>query len=500
MIKWFTDTPEATLLGARDTWSTVEIPEGAVCHLWVDEPSSSVDEPPSSLEFLRDCSDLKIDYLEINGHGGELDLNPIRELKNLRSLHLHGLEMPQKAWDRLACSSLETLSFSSSPLQELSLEFLRNFPKLKHLSLDGRELLPQQWLQVNELENLVSLKIWSGRSLYALPKYPIVSEIEYLHSLQNLEELEIDQPEFKDDFFEYLAPFPRLRSLKYSGGTFTQNGISNLLTHCPINELDLASAPYEGTLSGLDTASKAPLQHLSLRNFHLDDTVIQTLGQHKSLESISLTPADAQMRPLSLKPLTNLPNLSFLRLYNILLEEPNIFSNIPSLQQISLHQSMERPNTPSHRVPILGRPMVSPPVWQEIGELPHLRGLALRDTYLSDEDFVSLKNLGELEDLSLFERTLTPKGLIALTECKNLGSLVLYVKYLSPGIIKHLSKLPRLKEMRTYATELRPKDTGVLCELQNLLLFRTDYHLIFPVPLESIRKCLPHCYIEHCVS
>ncbi|MCP5498232.1 MAG: leucine-rich repeat domain-containing protein, partial [Leptospiraceae bacterium] len=411
-------------------------------------------------------------------------------LKFNYSIHMEPQKIPKQIWE---LKNLKWLFLNGNNLKDIP-TLVTNFQKLEVLDLSSNELkkLPEF---LTQLKNLLDLNISSNFDLLNLPEFigsfPNLQKLnisslkikqlpDTISKLTNLTELDISSNEL-ESFPESVYALKNLQKLNISGIQLSElpKSIGKLKKLIELNLSSNGLKDIPDFISSLTNLRKLNLSFNSLERISesiaklskLTDLDLSMTGLNEIPESICHLPGLIKL-DISSNEITSIPNyigklkkLSVLNLEgNNVRSISNAIGNLTDLTEldISNNQVSSLPNS--------------------MRKLKNLKKLILSSN--SIQDISSLSDLGNLEELSLWENQIKeiPEGITSLKSLQDLNLSENRIEKI-PDSIGNLQNLSYLNLSENQLTSI-PTTIGELTNLINLSLSKNNI-LFLP---ESILK------------
>lgn len=252
----------------------------------------------------------------------------IDEYNNIRSLHLHDVEISTLDFIIPIASSLSELSITSANIKNI--EIIKNFTQLEYLNLDFNPIPTQSLIGLNHLKKLRELHLRCTNITDTSPLGGIVSleklfiggsdglnDVNGLEGLTNLIQLEIDLTEVRS--FENVHVSDSIRFLSAKS---TIDKISGLDRFPNLEELYLMSNRFE-KIEGLD--------HLkSLKRLNLFDSGISEIQGLENLTNLEILDLGAN----EISEIKGLSGLKKLEKLSLGFNKLSVVNNLDGLSQL----------------------------------------------------------------------------------------------------------------------------------------------------------------------
>ncbi len=241
-----------------------------------------------------------------------------------------------------------------------------------------------------------------------------------------------------DTLLEAIGKIRSLKELWLANASITDAGLAHLAGLEKLEKLLLLECRG---VRGLGYASLAPvksLRELVIAGPPIDAEQSQAVAKLSQLEVLLLQPRDLPAAGLKVADVQSLENLKNLR---------NFFVNAG------------RASNEAQRASAAALLAVA-------GKLPSLRKLSVAGVIADADDLVVLASSSKLEEVTLFDVTLSDRGLAALGELENLKQL----RLMSKGVVTETAwaKLTGLKQLTVLSLTGSALDDAGLAELANL--------------------------------
>jgi len=326
-------------------------------------------EFPSSINNLKSLENLVLTYYNavhpcssdcLNMYLTTIEKNTLKDLKNLKSLTLDGVNVSQDNIEEIAIlNNLESLTFINSFLSEsMNYSSLSKLEKLTSLDIthirdnyEGRydgTPIPNSLINSNKLiKNLVISK-FSNENI-VLEDFP---NLEKLHIPSDIKNYKIDIKEKLENLtdleFEYIThgyfslqqidlniDFSKMRNLKsldISRINLSEQNMKDIASLSNLNQLSFGSCVFtKVTLNKLTQMES--LTSLSFEYCEIEEKKFNVLKNMNKLTSLTIKGCDLNQIPDSVSSLTNLQSLN-VQGNNISGEIPEFLNNLPHLKEV----------------------------------------------------------------------------------------------------------------------------------------------------------------------
>lgn len=358
-------------------------------------------------------------------------------LTRLSHLNLSGAHISDAGVNRLrSLTNLQHLNLCWNTVTDAGVNQLRSLTNLQHLDLShSRALTNNAIASLSQLSNLRHLDLSFCR---------LVTDINQLRALPNLEQLNLERTHVNDDGIAHLRSLHRLQSLNLAATSITSAGFAHLRELRHLRRLDISDI-YEGINDdGLrHLRPLAQLEHLSLASTGITDAGLIHLGALPRLQTLDLSGTritGAGLRNLALSPelCRNLHELQLQRCHNV----NSGLVHLGPMQALRSLDLRECQNLPEHELAHLRR-------------LPELQELYLPGRRVSDYGLALLRGSPRLARLEIAGSGVTNTGLVHLRSIPNLHTLDLsYCSRISDQAIYNLLFLRNLRTLSITSTSI----------------------------------------------
>lgn len=463
----------------------------------------------TTMIFITRFKTLKGLYFSGTGQLNNDGLAALQQLPNLEEVTFEGMGKITSASLRHLSKipSLKKLAFFCNTVSDKDFIYLRDMPQLKTLMLERTNITDsglQFFSNLNQLEvldlyttnvtdagipHLVQLKSLRKLNLRKHPyskKEPITEKAApYLAQIPTLEYLDLEPLAVTDYALSELSKLPNLKILYAyygkSGKSITNIGLQHLskiksLEFLMINTKDVTD---EGIVSLTKLTNLQELKLTFCPKF--TDKGLLKIANMKNLKKLSMTfatydnPKQTYATISGLACLNALTNLKSLVLTGVIQDGSGLnLSNLKNLE--SLHITCKVTSMQKRGVSVF-------PIYQLFNDqdlaclenLKNLRSLSLSGSdSITDKGLMHLKNLTNLEYLTLSEASLTDEGLAYLKNMKKLNYLSIGGSFTEYGL-QNLKELKALESLYLHPDSAIPN--RAVKELKNSLPFLSKFQV-----------------------
>lgn len=378
----------------------------------------------NGLSILRGMRNLRRLNLSANRQLTDAELNHVQFLTRLESLDLAGTGVTDDGLATLiGLQRLKTLNLTSTRITNDGLVNLRKLSRLKTLSLSGfRKGLSQDGLthlQGSSIEQLKGIDVKrDGLSLAG--------------GLTKLKQYPSGWDDPLDSDLIHLTRLSSLENLRVhlSNGWADTSLLRHLQSLTGLKRLEISGRPVTDTKhdwSGLEVLGQLPRLH-QLRLAGVTDEAITHLPDCETLEVLDLT--DSLVAGNGFRDGNRFPELEVLTLnrFQVTDESLSELESLPNLQELWLGESFFQKGRyfdDSGGKADENRPAVqmTESGLEQIGRAEQLRVLKLNGFPITDAGLFYLHRLKQLEQLELNGTQITDAGLMRLTALENLKKL-----------------------------------------------------------------------------
>lgn len=464
-----------------------------------------------SFPELRELSLLNL------SHGKQDILTHLGNLKELRSLDLSMSNISAASLKYLIqVPQLETLklNYCFGLDDEDAMQYISTLQNLKHLELaayvtSDRRPSKEAWLK--SVEKFFALR---QKGVYVSPKsvcktnQKTYSGLPKLVHLKRLQHLKLNGTSIDDQGLKYFLQFPNLTHLDLSCTSISDDGMTTIGELEKLRSLRLGECLISD--QGLHSIGKlVDLEELWLGGAWVTDQGLEHLRDCRSLKWINVV--NTLVTDESLQLLKSFPNLERLQASESKITLRGMFSLSAANPKFTLRSAItgfgirtgrstsganQEPLSTSTELFMDSNPRVNDDTLAtlyEHGFLSDLADLDLRDTSITDEGLVYLRDSTQLQTLQIERTSVTDEGLKWLKNLKNLRYLPCRESQLTlPGIINLIVSLQGRPSENVFTTACLTRDTRLdlfptALDLHGMRVSDEDLRLVVPIiELDSI--------------
>jgi hypothetical protein len=210
----------------------------------------------------------------------DADLAGLDRLHLLERVRLEDNALGNETARRLgSCHHLRTLDLSNSQLTDRGLTYLATCEKLEYVMLERASISDAGLAQFQDLASLVVLD---------LDNTAITDEgLRHLSRLEQLESLSLNSTQITGAGLIHLRELGKLQDLRLSECPIDEAGMKAIAQFRALRELDLSRTPVASATFARMQWPKT-LERLQLDKTRFDDTCLESLRAHPSIQSVGL--------------------------------------------------------------------------------------------------------------------------------------------------------------------------------------------------------------------